>query len=95
MTEARPSAASKTGAPAQDTPFEGTPFEAALAELEEIVRQLEQGDVPLERSIAIYERGETLKRHCDGLLKTAEQRIQRIATGPDGKAAGVAPLDVE
>lgn len=89
MTQARPSAASETGAPAADMTFE-----AALAELEEIVRQLEQGDVPLERSIAIYERGERLKRHCDGLLKAAEQRIQTIAVGPDGKAAGLAPLDV-
>jgi exodeoxyribonuclease VII small subunit len=41
------------------------PFEKALAELEEIVRRLERGDVPLEDSIAIYERGEALKKHCE------------------------------
>lgn len=91
MTEARASAAAqKSAAPAVDTPFE-----TALAELEEIVRRLEQGDVPLEESIAIYERGEALKRHCDGLLKRAESRIQKIAAGPDGKAADLAPLDIE
>jgi len=71
------------------------PFEAALAELEDIVRKLEQGDVPLEDSIAIYERGEALKRRCDGLLDAAEKRIRRIAAGPDGKAADGGPLDVD
>ena len=69
------------------------PFEKALAELEEIVRQLEGGRVPLEDSIAIFERGELLKRHCEGLLKQAEARIDRITLGPDGRATGTAPLD--
>ena len=52
------------------------PFERALAELEEIVRKLEQGSVSLEDSILIYERGEALKKHCDALLKSAEMRIE-------------------
>ena len=69
------------------------PFEKALAELEDIVRQLEGGRVPLEESIAIYERGEVLKRHCEGLLKRAEARIERITLGPDGRPTGTAPLD--
>lgn len=69
------------------------PFEKALAELEEIVRQLEGGRVSLEDSIAIFERGELLKRHCENLLKLAEARIDRITLGPDGKPAGTAPLD--
>ena len=69
------------------------PFEKALAELEDIVRQLEGGRVPLEDSIAIYERGEILKRHCEGLLKRAETRIERIALGPDGRPTGTVPLD--
>jgi exodeoxyribonuclease VII small subunit len=70
------------------------PFEKALAELEEIVRQLEGGRVALEESIAIYERGEALKAHCERLLKRAEARIEKIAVGPDGEAAGTTPLDV-
>ena len=71
----------------------GLPFEKALSELEEIVRQLEGGRVPLEESIAIYERGEVLKRHCEGLLKRAEARIERITLSPDGRPTGTAPLD--
>ena len=71
------------------------PFERALEELEAIVRRLERGDVPLEYSIAIYERGEALKKHCETLLKRAEARIEKITIGPDGRAAGATPLDVE
>ena len=71
------------------------PFERALEELEAIVRRLERGDVPLEDSIAIYERGEALKKHCETLLKRAEARIEKITIGPDGRAAGTTPLDVE
>ena len=71
------------------------PFERALEELEAIVRRLERGDVPLEDSITIYERGEALKKHCEMLLKRAEARIEKITIGPDGRAAGTQPLDVE
>ncbi|HWG04430.1 MAG TPA: exodeoxyribonuclease VII small subunit [Beijerinckiaceae bacterium] len=71
------------------------PFEKALAELESIVDQLEKGTVPLEQSIAIYERGERLKKHCEALLKSAEERIEKITFGPDGKPKGTEPLDVK
>ena len=71
----------------------GLTFEKALAELESIVQRLEQGKVDLEESIAIYERGEILKRHCEGLLARAEARIERITLGPDGSPTGTAPLD--
>ena len=71
------------------------PFERALAELEAIVDQLEKGAVPLEQSIAIYERGEKLKKHCEALLKSAEERIEKITFGPDGKPKGSEPLDVK
>jgi exodeoxyribonuclease VII small subunit len=71
------------------------PFEKALAELEAIVGRLERGDVPLEESIAIYERGEALKLRCDGLLKQAEARIERITLGADGKPVGTAAFDEE
>ena len=73
----------------------GLTFEKALAELESIVQRLEQGKVDLEESIAIYERGEALKTHCQGLLERADARIEKIAVGPNGQAAGTTPLDVE
>jgi exodeoxyribonuclease VII small subunit len=70
------------------------PFEKALAELEGIVKRLEEGKVDLEESIEIYARGEALKAHCEALLARAQARIEMIKAGPDGKVAGVAPLDV-
>ena len=70
-------------------------FEQALAELEKIVSALEQGDVPLDKSIAYYERGEALKNHCDTLLKAAEDKIEKIRVARDGSAAGTEPLDAE
>ncbi|MCC0029812.1 MAG: exodeoxyribonuclease VII small subunit [Brucellaceae bacterium] len=70
-------------------------FEQALAELEKIVSALEQGDVPLDKSIAYYERGEALKNHCDKLLKAAEDKIEKIRVARDGSAAGTEPLDAE
>jgi exodeoxyribonuclease VII small subunit len=69
------------------------PFEKALAELETIVARLERGDVALEESIAIYERGEALKARCEGLLKQAEARIERITLNAGGKPTGTVPLD--
>lgn len=68
-------------------------FEAALAELEQIVDKLESGKAPLAESIAIYERGEALKAHCEMLLKTAEARIEKITLSRDGRATGTEPLD--
>ena len=65
-------------------PVEKMSFEEALAELETIVRQLEQGDVELEKSIAIYERGAALKKHCEGRLKAAELKVEQIVQGKDG-----------
>lgn len=68
-------------------------FEQALSELENIVSKLESGQAPLQESIAIYERGEALKRHCEGLLKTAEARIEKITLSRDGQPTGTEPLD--
>ena len=62
-------------------------FEQALAELEEIVRQLESGDVELERSIEIYERGAALKAHCEKKLHDAQLRVEKIVLGPEGTAS--------
>ena len=59
-------------------------FEDTLAQLEQIVHKLEQGDVPLEDSIRIYERGAALKAHCEKKLKEAELKVEKIVLGPDG-----------
>ena len=69
-------------------------FEKALAELEQIVQKLERGDVALEESVAIYERGEALKRRCEELLKQAEARVEKITLDATGKPSGSEPLDV-
>jgi exodeoxyribonuclease VII small subunit len=71
------------------------PFETAMSELEEIVTRLEKGQVTLEESIAIYERGEALRKHCESLLQGAEMRIEKITLGADGVPTGVAPLDAD
>lgn len=73
-----------------DTPLpdiETLSFEQALAELERIVQQLESGEVELEKSIQIYERGAALRAHCEGKLKTAELKVEKIVRGEDGKPA--------
>jgi exodeoxyribonuclease VII small subunit len=73
--------------------IKGMSFEAALKELEQIVTRLERGDVDLEQSIEIYERGEALRVHCDQLLKRAEAKVERITLGAQGSPQGTAPLD--
>jgi len=70
-------------------------FEQAVAELERIVEQLERGDVALDTSIEIYERGEALKAHCEKLLSAAEKRIEKIRLDRQGQPAGTEPLDTE
>jgi exodeoxyribonuclease VII small subunit len=70
-------------------------FERALKELEAIVGRLERGDVELEESIAIYERGDALKSHCDRLLKQAEAKVERLTFSPDGAPRGTEPFDAE
>jgi exodeoxyribonuclease VII small subunit len=68
-------------------------FEKALAELEDIVKRLEGGAVPLEESVVIYERGEALKRRCEELLRQAEARVEKITLDSSGKPTGTEPLD--
>jgi len=70
-------------------------FERAIEELETIVKRLEEGKVPLEESVAIYERGELLKRRCEELLRQAEARVEKITLDAAGKPTGTEPLDVE
>jgi len=70
-------------------------FEQALEALEAIVNDLERGDVPLEQSIRIYERGEALKAHCDRLLRAAEDKVEKIRLSREGAPVGTEPLDGE
>jgi exodeoxyribonuclease VII small subunit len=70
-------------------------FERAIEELETIVRRLEEGKVPLEESVAIYERGEALKRRCEDLLRQAEARVEKITLDASGKPTGTEPLDID
>jgi exodeoxyribonuclease VII small subunit len=63
-------------------------FETALKELETIVARLEQGEVDLEDSIALYERGQALKTHCEAKLKAAEGRLEKIVQGTGGPSIG-------
>ena len=68
-------------------------FEDALRALEDVVRRLESGEVPLDDSITLYERGEALRKHCQTRLDAAQARIERIVAGPDGIATGTQPFD--
>jgi exodeoxyribonuclease VII small subunit len=68
-------------------------FEKALKELESIVGRLERGDVELEESITIYERGEALKDHCDRLLKQAEAKVERLTFSETGAPTGTEPFE--
>ncbi|MDJ0932363.1 exodeoxyribonuclease VII small subunit [Breoghania sp.] len=75
-------------------PVDDMSFEEALRELETIVQKLERGDVPLQESIAQYERGDKLRSHCDKLLQAAEAKVEKLRRGNDGTASGTEPLDV-
>lgn len=68
-------------------------FEEALKALEEIVRKLESGEVALDATIELYERGEKLRKHCQTRLNSAQARIEQVVAGVDGKAAGTHPFD--
>ena len=78
-----------------DGPIAELTFEEALAALEQVVSQLEGGQVPLEQSIALYERGDALKKHCEAQLGEADLKVEKIVAGGDGTAAGTAPFNTE
>jgi exodeoxyribonuclease VII small subunit len=71
----------------------GMSFEDALRALEEVVRKLEGGDVPLDDSISLYERGEELRKHCQARLDAAQARIEKIVQKADGTVTGTTPFD--
>ncbi|MCA0904493.1 exodeoxyribonuclease VII small subunit [Qipengyuania aquimaris] len=79
----------------QDKPIGEMSFEEALRALEGVVRNLESGDVPLDESIALYERGEELRKACQARLDAAQARIEKIVQGADGKPSGTVPFDAE
>ena len=78
-----------------DKPIAELTFEEALAALEQVVSQLEGGQVPLEQSIALYERGDALKKHCEAKLGEAELKVEKIVAGGDGTATGTASFNTE
>ncbi len=68
-------------------------FEEALAELESVVTRLERGDVALDESISLYERGAALRKRCQDKLAEAEEKVSRITLGEGGQPAGLQPFD--
>ncbi|MDQ7071693.1 MAG: exodeoxyribonuclease VII small subunit [Rhodobacterales bacterium] len=76
-----------------DTPVSEMSFETAMAELETVVGQLERGDVALEDSIKLYERGAELKKRCESKLKDAEEKVAAITLDGSGQATGTTPVD--
>ena len=81
------------------TDISGLSFEDALRALEDVVRKLESGEVPLDQSIDLYERGEVLRKHCKARLDAAQARIEKIvtgaSTGASGEARGTVPFDAD
>ena len=76
-----------------DTPVEQMTFEQAMKELEAVVGQLERGDVALDQSIALYERGAALKKRCEDELKRAEERVAAITLDASGQPTGTTPVE--
>ena len=76
-----------------ETPVGEMSFEAAMKELEAVVASLESGDVPLEDSIRLYERGAALKEHCQKKLAEAEEKVAKITLDADGKPVGTEAVD--
>ena len=76
-----------------DRPVDEMSFEEAMAELEQVLGQLERGDVALDDSIKLYERGAALKARCETKLKEAEEKVAAITLDGDGNPAGLKPVD--
>lgn len=75
-----------------DRPVEEMSFEEAMAELEQVLSKLERGDVALDASITLYERGAALKARCETKLKEAEEKVAAITLDGDGNPAGLKPV---
>ncbi|NOC47027.1 MULTISPECIES: exodeoxyribonuclease VII small subunit [unclassified Ruegeria] len=75
------------------TPVDQMTFEQAMKELEAVVGQLERGDVALDQSIALYERGAALKKRCEDELKRAEEKVAAITLDASGQPTGTTPVE--
>jgi exodeoxyribonuclease VII small subunit len=75
-----------------EKPISDMSFEEAMAALEQVVGALERGDVALEASIALYERGAALKAHCGAKLREAEEKVELIRA-VEGRAVGTTPVE--
>ncbi len=76
-----------------DTPVQEMSFEQAMKELESVVDRLERGEVALEESIALYERGAALKKRCEDELKRAEEKVAAITLDAEGNPTGTTPVE--
>lgn len=76
-----------------DTPVSEMSFEQAMKELESVVDKLEHGDVPLDASIALYERGAALKKRCEDELERAEEKVAAIKLDSEGNPTGTTPVE--
>lgn len=76
-----------------DKPVSEMSFEEAMKELEQVVSQLERGDVALEESIALYTRGAELKKRCEDKLREAEEKVAQITLDADGNPTGTTPVN--
>ncbi|WP_170376381.1 exodeoxyribonuclease VII small subunit [Ruegeria atlantica] len=76
-----------------DTPVDQMTFEQAMKELEAVVGQLERGDVALDQSIALYERGAALKKRCEEELKRAEEKVAAITLDANGQPTGTTTVE--
>ena len=75
-----------------ERPVDEMSFEEAMAELEQVLGQLERGDVALDASITLYERGAALKARCETKLKEAEEKVAAITLDSDGNPIGLKPV---
>jgi exodeoxyribonuclease VII small subunit len=75
-----------------DKPIDDMSFEEAMLALEQVVGSLEKGEVPLEQSIALYERGAALRKHCADKLRSAEEKVELIRA-QEGRAVGTTPVE--
>ena len=76
-----------------ERPVEELSFEEAIRELEQVVNRLERGEVALDESIALYERGARLRQRCEAKLREAEEKVEKITTDASGQPTGTEPLD--
>lgn len=78
-----------------ETPISQMSFEDAMKQLEQVVTRLERGDVALEESIKLYERGAALKKRCEDKLKEAEEKVAAITLDAEGNPTGTTPVDAD